>query len=57
MSPTKSRTPIRELLAETLAALKAGVERIRDPLAYDRRDQQIREIERQGLEAIQRDSK
>jgi hypothetical protein len=57
VSPTKSSTTISELLAETLAGLKVGVERIRDPRAYDRRDQEIREIERKGLEAIQHDSK
>jgi hypothetical protein len=57
MSQVSSRTPLRELLAETLAGLKASVERIRDPRAYDRRNQEIREIERRGLEAIQHDSK
>jgi len=59
MSEMSSRTPLGDLLrlAETLAWLKAGVERIHDPRAYDRRDQEIREIERQGLEAIQHDPK
>ena len=48
----KSPSPLGELLAETLAGLKASLDGIRDPRAYDRRNQEIREIERKGLEAM-----
>ena len=57
MSEMPSRGPLGEFLTEALAGLKAGVERIRDPRAYDRRDQEIRELERKGLEAIPSDRK
>jgi hypothetical protein len=59
MSEMSSGSPLGDLLllAETLARLKMGVERKRDPRAYDRRNQEIREIERRGLEAIQHDLK
>lgn len=57
MSEMPSRGPLGEFLTEALAGLKAGVERIRDPRAYDRRNQEIRELERKGLEAIPSDRK
>ena len=53
----KSRSRVAELLVDTLARLKASADSRRDPRAYDRRNQEIREIERKGLDAIPSDPK